>query len=89
MKKEWLKGHFAIVERYLTLENVLLFYGVAAGLLFTYALSLLAKDSFGSFGALQEQIAVLLEHGVAVGLIGLGGGLFLDLLKKEKKKEEG
>ena len=89
MEKKGMKKVVARLEKAVTLENVLLFYGGAAGVLFTYALSLLAGGApFGGFEALEETIAAVTESGVALGFIGLAGGLLLDLLKKEKAKEK-
>ncbi|MBP3322455.1 MAG: hypothetical protein J6M12_08870 [Clostridia bacterium] len=56
-------------------------------LVLTYAmLSLLCLEEFGGLAPLKERIVALVEHGLALLLLGIGGGLLFDLLDRWEKR---
>ena len=87
MKNKRLERLLDAARRRITPRGLLRLYGALGGLLFTYTLLyLLTTEEFGAYSALTEQIGTLLEHGLIVFLLGLGGFLLVDLLKREEQQ---
>lgn len=88
MKSKKLHRLSSYLRGTLTIEKILLFYGSFAGLVFTYALSLLVQgEEFGAYSLLLAKISAIVEHGLMIALLGIVGALLFDLLKKEGGKE--